>query len=286
MMRMNPSSSQRSQPHMRVDLTVEGSECLENIFIAGSASYPRVINLQTFLTEVRNSLLLQHILGKSRASVIVNQINQLEIPGAYNQFVTWPKLKELLVDKTLLNFPIPRNSSSEWAKYNQLILTKGVSDIAEHSSDIVEHEMITAEHSSDSVSEMYLATQRNLDSIHKEVRCIRQNEECFDRVDVLMELAQEKIPDRTETLRSARFTLLTNDEISKVESVLNGPKNQEVLINKFNTPMDRTKMLCLRPRTWLNDEVSWLSVINCPIEVSKWFFIVVQIFKRTLHYSI
>jgi hypothetical protein len=29
----------------------------------------------------------------------------------------------------------------------------------------------------------------------------------------------------------------------------------EVLVEKFNTPMNRAKMVCLRPNTWLNDEV-------------------------------
>ena len=256
--RMFPSFSQTSQPHMRVDLTVEGSDCLEEIFITGSANYPPEINLRTFLTGVRKSLLMVHILGESRASVIVNQINRLVIPGAGDQFVTWPKLKDLLVDKTFLNFPISRNSSSELAEYNQLKLMKGVSDVAERSSDIEEHKMMIAEHDSDFVSERYISTQKNLESKHKEVRGIRHQEECSDRIDVLMELAINNIPDNTEILRSARFTLLTDNEISNVDSVLNGPKNQEVLINKFNTPMDRTKLLCLRPRTWLNDEVNEL----------------------------
>jgi sentrin-specific protease 1 len=37
--------------------------------------------------------------------------------------------------------------------------------------------------------------------------------------------------------------------------VLAGPQSREVVIDKFNIDMTRAKIACLRPRTWLNDEV-------------------------------
>ena len=43
--------------------------------------------------------------------------------------------------------------------------------------------------------------------------------------------------------------------MERVRSVLSGPENQELLIEKYAIDMTRAKMLCLRPRTWLNDEV-------------------------------
>ena len=43
--------------------------------------------------------------------------------------------------------------------------------------------------------------------------------------------------------------------MERVRSVLSGPETQELLIEKYAIDMTRAKMLCLRPRTWLNDEV-------------------------------
>ncbi len=37
--------------------------------------------------------------------------------------------------------------------------------------------------------------------------------------------------------------------------VLSGPADREVLIDKFNIDMTRKKISCLKPKTWLNDEV-------------------------------
>lgn len=280
--RLFPSSAQRRQPPLRIDLTVEGSECLERIF-AESMINPPFANLQTFLIGVHNSNLIQNILGEGRASVIVYQVSRLAVPGACDQFVTWPKLEELLVDKTLLNFPIRQDSASEWAEYNQLMIRNGVSDTAEHSVDIEEHAMVLEESFKDTVSDKYLGVQKDLEFRWNKVTKTEESEQCSSRIDILMELAEqekakaeeEKKPDRSEQLCSARFTPLTSKERSLVENVLNGPKNQDVLITKFNTPMDRSKITCLRPNSWLNDEVR--TVHTChpqPYQIlSKVFFI-------------
>ena len=38
-------------------------------------------------------------------------------------------------------------------------------------------------------------------------------------------------------------------------ALLSGPADHEVLIDKFQIDMTRKKISCLKPRTWLNDEV-------------------------------
>ena len=58
-----------------------------------------------------------------------------------------------------------------------------------------------------------------------------------------------------DVLRKFRFKHLTGHERSLVHDVVNGEDTLEVLIKKFNTTMDRSKMVCLKPGTWLNDEV-------------------------------
>jgi hypothetical protein len=56
-------------------------------------------------------------------------------------------------------------------------------------------------------------------------------------------------------LLAMRYVALTNADNDIVDNVLDGPNNMEVLIDKFNVPMNRNKMRCLQPSTWLNDEV-------------------------------
>ena len=41
----------------------------------------------------------------------------------------------------------------------------------------------------------------------------------------------------------------------ELSSLLSGPADDEVLIDKYNIDMTRKKLSCLKPRTWLNDEV-------------------------------
>jgi sentrin-specific protease 1 len=48
---------------------------------------------------------------------------------------------------------------------------------------------------------------------------------------------------------------LTEDDRIELSALLSGPADQEVLIHKYNIPMTREKISCLKPKTWLNDEV-------------------------------
>ena len=57
-------------------------------------------------------------------------------------------------------------------------------------------------------------------------------------------------------LRLMRFTPLTTTQRQTVSDIINGPANDDVIIDKFQTAMTRTKMKCLLPEIWLNDEVS------------------------------
>ena len=56
-------------------------------------------------------------------------------------------------------------------------------------------------------------------------------------------------------LIAARKAPLSAAERNRVVSILNGPETNEVLIEKFAIDITRAKILCLRQRTWLNDEV-------------------------------
>ena len=59
----------------------------------------------------------------------------------------------------------------------------------------------------------------------------------------------------SDLLIAERFKALSTADATRVETVLSGPQTQEVVKDKFNIDMTRNKIACLRPRTWLNDEV-------------------------------
>jgi Ulp1 family protease len=58
-----------------------------------------------------------------------------------------------------------------------------------------------------------------------------------------------------DILVSARFVPLTDDEDEIVDAALAPPSSESVLFSKFDTPITRRIIHCLRPSIWLNDEV-------------------------------
>jgi hypothetical protein len=58
-----------------------------------------------------------------------------------------------------------------------------------------------------------------------------------------------------QKLLSSRRKPLTTEEETTVTAALSSPHNGTLLIEKFKIPMTRAKLSCLRPVTWLNDEV-------------------------------
>ena len=67
---------------------------------------------------------------------------------------------------------------------------------------------------------------------------------------------EEQLASLKQKFYDARFGQLSVDESDKINRILQGPTStDEVLIEKFNIPMTSAKLSCLRPGTWLNDEV-------------------------------
>ena len=56
-------------------------------------------------------------------------------------------------------------------------------------------------------------------------------------------------------ISSLRDIELTEDDRIELSALLSGPADHEVLIDKFQIDMTRKKISCLKPKTWLNDEV-------------------------------
>jgi len=66
---------------------------------------------------------------------------------------------------------------------------------------------------------------------------------------------EESKADKQARMFAARYIPLSANDSQRVTAIMRGPANQEELIQKFSIPMTREKILCLRPESWLNDEV-------------------------------
>ena len=79
-------------------------------------------------------------------------------------------------------------------------------------------------------------------------------------MDIEAPVVPPAMPLTAEALIAHRFMPLTEEEERQVDDVVYGPATDVKLIEKFATPMTRFKMVCLRPNTWLNDEVTLCSL--------------------------
>ena len=280
---------------VRVDLTMDGLECLESIFlmcVTSSENIP-MANLQTFLYTFFSSTSIRIVLGTPRASIVLNEVCKLHNPNSHNQFVTWNKLLDLLECKTLINLPISvEKTQNEFDDYSLLLQKNGISPNIPN----LKYEDNSMKHDTDAEDEIVRnktktrESERFLDlamKLEEEMEVVvnaeniqynqnnQNNEEriysdnIYDRIDNLMLLKNNLTPvldpnlelkkienEKNIKLCEARFTVLTDTEISRVSSILSGPNTQEILIDKFNTEISRSKLLCLKPSTWLNDEVN------------------------------
>jgi hypothetical protein len=237
-------------------------------------------------------------LGHLRATVIIREVCKLDHIGAHNDLVLWPKLRDLLEQRTLLNFPIPKGSKSQMEEYAKLLSRKGipVSPLNLIASNRNTHETTTDQFMTSS-SSRYNDQARILSAQYESLRdpLVKSNEafprgerspfnkendpDVSSRVDAqmaekkdLLTLGQfwademvvdtpQDVPqeideeERVQALRAMRYQQASQEENDIVSGVINGPNSLEVLIEKFNTPMDRNKMMCLKPSQWLNDEV-------------------------------
>jgi Ulp1 family protease len=61
--------------------------------------------------------------------------------------------------------------------------------------------------------------------------------------------------DSTTDLITYRNALLTPEDEQSVNQILTGPANEDIVIDKYNIPISRKKILCLKDGQLLNDEV-------------------------------
>ena len=262
-------TSMRKQEPQRIDITLDGLECLQSIFdtcVTSVIEDPPFVNLRNFLREVSCSRFLVDTLGVGRAQVVSSEIFRLENPGSHNQFISWFKLRELLESQTLLNFPITCESIMQLAEYKQLLDRSGIPSMPpmpvriSTSTSILELPIVDVEDviPLSVVSSRYKDISATLEEQHNVIRKLAEHSLVNERIEAMMKDPEEDSEgERKTNLRNMRFSLLEEEDIERVRIVLQGQGNDQVIIEKFNIPVTKNKMLCLKPSSWLNDEVIW-----------------------------
>ena len=235
----------------RIDLTVNGLECLQIIFdgCMKSSAMEREpsVNLRAFQVAVTNSNLLAEILDERASMDINNQICSLDRSGAHNTYVTWLQLKKLLTDYTLLSLPIEPEPCLQFRLFQEKLVSMGL-EIERSASN-----GFTYENESSSSASNLNQIRMTLEEKNKTARNFgtEDHSAISGRVDTLMHVESDE-----ERLIGYRFVPIGPAEHSAVRNVFRGPASDEEIIMKFNIPITSNKLNCLKPSTWLNDEVS------------------------------
>jgi hypothetical protein len=301
-----------------------------------------MVNLSRFFDTVEQSKqIFNDILGVARAAAIMEQIRHLHSDRgstAARQYVSWPKLKELIETRTQLNFPVTAAELKERNEYASMLSASGVDIQTQarlpHRSNAASGSVPVTASGADYISIRTAVSNNNTreSSRSEHYRSIMSrlsgsstsalqgagatatadagtrgvvDHSVASRVEVMMAEASAGVGERQELraaheqlmrdkfsgaadsamdiegdeeeeeeeqqehnhaelqasfdqLRAMRYWQLTNEEHNQVDGILRGPDNHEVVIDKFNVEMTRNKMLCLKPFTWLNDEVLYL----------------------------
>lgn len=236
----------------RIHLTANGLECLQIIFDSCTKSSVMErepsVNLRAFQIAVTNSNLLSDILDERASMDINNQICSLDRSDAHNTYVTWSKLKELLTTHTLLSLPIEAEPCLQFRLFQEKLVSMGL-EIEQSVSNGFSHENKS------------LSSASNLNQIRMTLEEKNKSARNFgtedysaisERVDSLMHIESDE-----ERLIGYRFLPVGTAEHSAVRNVFRGPANDEEIILKFNIPITSNKLNCLKPSTWLNDEVRY-----------------------------
>ena len=269
-------------PEKRVYLTSDELQFLEICFF--TKYEPDIVdqrqwkNLALFLSEVEQKKdLLIVAVGEGRTEYILGEIQKLSHSQAVNQLIEWQKARELIESRTNLNFPITPAYRSEKEAYASLLFKKGNQEAANEKSlyldslklpnssyvkpDVRSHSNLVE--LSAVLNQKYVNYIPPCDMLVSErIENYMKPGNLIDEVNVMDVVADDEDDDdnvavaNQEELLAMRYVPLTDVENNEVDNILDGPNNLDLVIEKFNIPMNRNKMLCLRPSTWLNDEVN------------------------------
>lgn len=193
-----------------------------------------------------------------------------------SEHITWSDFLSRLENETCLEFEKQRSKNSlsqsrTW--YQSFLQSQGIETGIETPSNKSQNALFSRSFESTDISLNSRMMKMKLDQSNEREVCLKSSStidmNVTTRIKAKMTLADKQIADipwvtdeedevkinLQRTLISARLTPLTTEDTRKVTTILRGPSNDQLLIEKFNIPMTREKILCLRPGTWLNDEI-------------------------------
>jgi hypothetical protein len=279
------------QPAERINVTTTGEDSLRDLFLSSLSADEAINNLSNLSSVLANLGYFFENLHERRAQLelevgerVILQLLRLYSTDARNQYVSWKQLRDLLESRTLLTFPIERVTRVEYADYSERLRAQGIVD-APAPTGVQWHQ---TQQMHQAQQQMYRPAGTGAGSSsahpHSHMATLLQHEHdrlrsssahtshtqpqphlSYDQplpaptlapTPTLMDVETDHAALKTALL-AMRFLDLSPADQAAVDDVVYGPNNDEVLIDKFWTPMSRTKVICLRPRTWLNDEVRW-----------------------------
>lgn len=100
-----------------------------------------------------------------------------------------------------------------------------------------------------------ISKQSGLDLLHATISKIKKKMPVKTSLNMEKETQTEETQAEKATRKQPSVLPLTLEEATTAEDALGGGKQQEVLVSRFSVDLTREKIQCLRPATWLNDEV-------------------------------
>lgn len=260
------------QPAERINVSTLGEEALRDLFLCSLSDDEAINNLSNRSSVLANLGLFfeklqehRHRIDQEVGERAVLQLLRLHTVDARNQYCSWKQLKDLLQSRTLLTFPIDRLTIAEYNEYSDRLRTQGIVEGQTQTLTQIQaqghqqlYPLATAGVSSHSQMASLLLDEHDR-LRHATPAPVDATAPELQPVPMVVEVEVEEVVADDATAKTAlfamRFTDLTQDDQRGVDDVVLGPNNEEVLVDKFCTPMTRIKMVCLRPHTWLNDEV-------------------------------
>jgi sentrin-specific protease 1 len=204
---------------------------------------------------------------------------------AHQEYLSWERFKHLLKEKTCLRLPIDatKPDSKERAAYFELLAENGISATKEISLlgseaaaaidagavQPLAEEMRESHRRTHSQLQSALlaagvgATSTEVQSLVDRVEARASGAVVDDELKNLLMDTEDSNADKGiddserihKVLIPARYEEIPTEEETRFKRIAHGPETDEVIIEKFNIPMTKAKLACLKPSTWLNDEV-------------------------------
>ena len=228
----------------------EALDCLKRLFdqICDSQN---MCNVTQLINSVVYDNTLIIVCGEKRANQIAAAVEGLDHANAHEEYISYDEvLVRLNIEiKPQLVTPQPSQyelSLSEFRQRLQNVMKTEYLEPAPVSSSHSTFDQIAKR--LERFTNMLLPPTTDINEVSN--RITRRMEE---KMEVASESSDEE--NRLGQLSRDRLHELSADEQIIVSSIFSPPYDNTIIIDKFNIDMSKSKLRCLMPNTWLNDEV-------------------------------